>query len=451
MSKFGFQPGQGLGANSQGISEPILPVPRVERLGLGHGSLAQLDSTTHSIGFTGHPFFLTHDGPLSADDSNSGYNDTDGTTYSSSSVSSSSVSSSIEALSREYVLHGRPFNAVTVSKWAPLALLRDLYAARQRALDKRLVAVASWRSVRQRTLSSELRLPDGYYSTRSAFLYRYLDVSNRLLASVEDRPEAPSLKFASLVEHEHSDDDGSNNNNNSSSDESGFDEYIAKHLDPTSVVSRSSLLSDTTTQQQQTARVNGIAIGQVSFADAKTMRNTADTQCRHKLLAHLRVALSVLYPGGFLIAHMPDLLDRFSVGLVYVIGQLFDKLRLQKPFLLAPDEPGAILVAMRLRAEPVAAALEFLDHVEQQWESAERQHLTLVQLISMSVLLRDLTFMRWVAAANTRFLKREIESIAYLESELANAASTTTTTSSTHPRKLSTEDALRLLDLAQAQ
>eukprot|EP00047_Mylnosiga_fluctuans_P021933 m.111139 g.111139 ORF g.111139 m.111139 type:complete len:967 (+) comp9081_c0_seq2:644-3544(+) len=401
MQRMGHVKGQGLGAQAQGIAAPIDPSRNAERLGLGYGGVSQ----------------AREDAPWHTSDLDEGL-----------AIADSAASGDVAAWP---IVQGQPLEAVSLSKFCRHDTHEALLKARRDVLGD--------------LVSPQHELP--LESTRLRAAFPACAVLSAAPAKVFTHPsDALSLSYidlhCSLVLRADAfsvlDFHGL---------ASGFGEAVAwqyrdsqitligvtdpadpapaiptwtaayPKLSTAAVVAAVRHFGDFTAAldaiRASAARPVRLALVDASVRLASEVAGLGNSHVerhrKHSLLAQLRLSLSALEQGGSLVVHMADTLTRFTASSLYVLGLVFDKVQVLKPFTSLPFSPERFAVCIGFRGLPNALAAH-LERTHERLDAAVQDGYDILSFVPMPLLLSP-TFFRFLCFSTERLAARELAAI----------------------------------------
>lgn len=159
-------------------------------------------------------------------------------------------------------------------------------------------------------------------------------------------------------------------------------------------------------QIADTQRVNLV------FADAD---NGDELTSRKDLLSLCVIALKLLETGGMLVCHICETLTRFSVGILYILHQVFDELTIVKPVMSKLSCQQRFLVCKGFHCND-DHFLTYLENVLGQLIKLEcgKSALEVVEIVPMKLLYNE-PFYSFVKKVNEQLAHLELQNIAQLE------------------------------------
>lgn len=146
-----------------------------------------------------------------------------------------------------------------------------------------------------------------------------------------------------------------------------------------------------------------LADGGVASTD--TEWNRQETSMHQLLLCDCITALTALRKGGCFTCKIFDLFTPFTVGLVYIMHCFFERISIVKPFTCRPASSERYLACMNLQVRCPDKILKYLRQVNKRLSRKER----VVEIVSVSRICADKTFLRYIRESNEVLAARQIK------------------------------------------
>lgn len=148
---------------------------------------------------------------------------------------------------------------------------------------------------------------------------------------------------------------------------------------------------------------------QLVFADADK-GDELSTEIEMLLLCV--TALKLLDTGGMFVCHICETLTRFSVGILYILHQLFEKITILKPVMSEMSSPQRFLVCKRFKGRD--SYQEYLSGVLCEHIHCKNLPIDVVEIVPIN-LLHSQKFYHFVKCTNEQLAHLELRSIFHLE------------------------------------
>jgi len=147
------------------------------------------------------------------------------------------------------------------------------------------------------------------------------------------------------------------------------------------------------------------------FADVD---NSDELPSRRDFISLCIIALKLLEVGGMFVCHICETLTRFSVGILYILHQMFDELTILKPVMSQLSSPQRFLVCKGFQSNVFYPA--YLENVLGQLVKldCEKSALDVVEIVPMRLLYSE-QFYSFVKKMNEQLAHLELQNIVYLE------------------------------------
>jgi hypothetical protein len=133
---------------------------------------------------------------------------------------------------------------------------------------------------------------------------------------------------------------------------------------------------------------------------------------RHKLLAQVDTALHILEAGGSLVVRFGDSFTRWSAGLLYVLRDCFEAVKIVKPFASMPFDPERFIVCSKFHGVYHEGSRNAIQSAIAKYKEGEH----VLAFVPMPQLLeRD--FMAYLTRSNDRHIARQIAALRFLSHE----------------------------------
>lgn len=149
------------------------------------------------------------------------------------------------------------------------------------------------------------------------------------------------------------------------------------------------------------------------FADVD---NSDELSSRRNFLCLCITALKLLKSGGMFVCRLCETMTRFTVGILYILHQLFDKLAFVKPVLSPLSSPQRYLVCKGYKSADVhfpAYLVEVLNQIVKL--DHEQLALDVVEVVPVGLLYSE-PFYSFVKKTNEQLAHLELQNIVHLES-----------------------------------
>lgn len=141
---------------------------------------------------------------------------------------------------------------------------------------------------------------------------------------------------------------------------------------------------------------------------------------KQELLDQLTVAMRLLKPGGTFVCNIFELLTRFSVGLLFVLHHLFEKVAVVKPFVSRLWHPERFLVCKGFQGcdEHILDFLETIQNRLAEVVTSSDGTKDVLEIVSMKH-LHEQRFYKFIKRSNQQIAQLQIQNIIRLESQFA--------------------------------
>lgn len=148
------------------------------------------------------------------------------------------------------------------------------------------------------------------------------------------------------------------------------------------------------------------------FADPS---HSDELSSKRDLLSVCIIALKLLEAGGMFVCHICETLTRFSVGLLYIFHQLFDKLTIVKPVMSQLFSSQRFLVCKGFHGDK-KVYVAYLEKVLDQLTKLEQEKsgLDVVEIVPMQLLYSE-QFYSFVKKINEQLAHVQLQNIVQLE------------------------------------
>ena len=147
------------------------------------------------------------------------------------------------------------------------------------------------------------------------------------------------------------------------------------------------------------------------FAD---VHNSDELSSRRDILSLCVIALQLLETGGMFVCHICETLTRFSVGILYVLHQIFEELTIVKPVMSQLSSPMRFLVCKGFHSSDHCGV--YLEKVLDQLSKLDREKspMDVVEIVPMNDLY-SVQFYSFVKRVSEQLAHLQLQSIVQLE------------------------------------
>lgn len=125
------------------------------------------------------------------------------------------------------------------------------------------------------------------------------------------------------------------------------------------------------------------------------------------LVCHFQIALSSLQPGGMLVAKLFNTFTSFTVGLIYLMYQCFERITIVKPVGSRPINSERYLVGISMKTDTIVV-YKHLEQISKSMLEMKNRETDIIELVSHDVLTADKPFFNYIYASNNDISRKQI-------------------------------------------
>lgn len=139
-----------------------------------------------------------------------------------------------------------------------------------------------------------------------------------------------------------------------------------------------------------------VADGAVDYPMPSSLKELASKQL---IVCHFQIALSTLQPGGMLVAKLFNTFTSFTVGLIYLMYQCFERITIVKPAGSRPINSERYLVGISMKGDAIVVS-KHLEGISKSMLAMKDSETDIIELVSHDVLTADKSFFNYIYASN---------------------------------------------------
>ncbi|XP_062521278.1 cap-specific mRNA (nucleoside-2'-O-)-methyltransferase 1-like [Corticium candelabrum] len=153
----------------------------------------------------------------------------------------------------------------------------------------------------------------------------------------------------------------------------------------------------------------------------KNQENIQEILTKQLLLCQFLCALSILREGGNFVCKTFDLFTPFSVGLIYLLYRVFDRICIFKPVTSRPANSERYVVCERLR-KGASAVHEYMFTLNCRLNDLKESRCDVLEVVPLAHLLSDHSFTSYMIESNEKIGKAQVKALTKLRIFVRNTA-----------------------------
>lgn len=147
-----------------------------------------------------------------------------------------------------------------------------------------------------------------------------------------------------------------------------------------------------------------VADGAVDYPMPSCLKELVSKQL---LLVHFQIALSTLQTGGTFVAKLFNTFTSFTVGLIYLLYQCFEKITILKPAGSRPINSERYLVCISMKSDTIVV-YKHLQEISKSMLKMKDSERDVIELVSHDVLTADKSFFNYMYASNNDISREQM-------------------------------------------
>lgn len=147
-----------------------------------------------------------------------------------------------------------------------------------------------------------------------------------------------------------------------------------------------------------------VADGAVDYPMPSSLKELVSKQL---LVCHFQIALSSLQPGGMFVAKLFNTFTSFTVGLIYLMYQCFDRITIVKPAGSRAINSERYLVGVSMRSDAIVV-YKHLEGISKSMLKMKDSERDIIELVSHDVLTADVSFFNYIYASNNDISRKQM-------------------------------------------